>query len=378
MTAITRRVNASSAKASRVKSVLDEAIESTSRKVQHFDIKSTFFTADDIQIPYTRSTGRVKTIAKWGQLKLGLELLQTIVTFWDPAEAPDLTVVYAGAATGQNIGLMARMFPMITWHLYDTGNFDMKALTLDNVIIYRKYFTDETMEEWRIKVLDGMKIFFISDIRTVGVEHIKKMTNEMYEQKIREEMDMQQEWVEVINPYRASLKLRLPYYNQEVPSSRTMEYLAGIIIKQSFAGPTSSETRLIPMRNEEGNYHRVVYDNSDYENKMYYYNVVLREHGRYFNPITKGEDYDDDGEMVGKFEDAHLIYVLDNYLTFCGEPIGNSNPKERYSRVLALSRFIRDTLASYTTKGAKGELSLKVLRDRSNTPREEDDNEDDD
>jgi hypothetical protein len=66
------------------------------------------------------------------------------------------------------------------------------------------------------------------------------------------------------------LKFRLPY------APGITDYLAGDIYMQVWAPPTSTETRLITQSKEI-----VQYDNTDYESKLFRWNVCTREHQKF-------------------------------------------------------------------------------------------------
>ena len=92
---------------------------------------------------YFRRRGMRKTCLKWGQMKLFITELQFLNKYWNPEEVPNPTCVYVGAATGNHIVFLARMFPQIKFHLYDGIEFDPRLSKYSNVRNYVKLFTDE-------------------------------------------------------------------------------------------------------------------------------------------------------------------------------------------------------------------------------------------
>ena len=59
----------------------------------------------------------------WGQRKLALALLEFVLLYWDQKKHPNPKFLYVGAAEGTNIGMISRLFPAISWYLYDMRPF---------------------------------------------------------------------------------------------------------------------------------------------------------------------------------------------------------------------------------------------------------------
>lgn len=190
-----------------------------------------------------------------------------------------LIIVYAGAAPGHHIPILAEMFPEMEWYLYDPRPFEIEGS--DKIHINQKYFDDDIAKTWVEKSDD---IIFISDIRSATYKSLGDMVKA--ENSIQNEMKMQEEWVKIIRPFVALLKMRLPY-----PSTQDIEetdYLEGDIMLQVFSGEESTETRLIVFKDESGKYKSAKYNNGTYENLMYYYNAVTRTSIHYLDSVCYG------------------------------------------------------------------------------------------
>lgn len=306
---------------------------------QVWDRSRLYYTPREPMISYVRRTKEYKTVVKWGQLKLILSEIQALTTFWDPAQVPNLTVVYAGAAPGHHFTLLSEMFPTVEWHLYDPSPFHGVEQG-GKIHLYNQYFTDGDATRWSGR----NDVFFFSDIRTVS--HLTT-TGEGVEKGISGDMEMQQRWVQIMDPYQAHLKLRMPYL--ETGQMANINYLAGHIMFQSFNGPTSTETRLVPVRDESGRYYQAKYDLREYEDRLFYHNAVIRERCIYdIGPYPTDED------LGRNFDAAHLLTVISDYLSFVGDVGG-----DRSKRALALSRLVRMRLSRYRTVP----VTLKSLRE---------------
>lgn len=212
----------------------------------------------------------------WGQRKLGIALLDFILHYWDPKEIPKPIFLYVGAAEGDNIAAMARLFPDITWHLYDPREFNIKPT--NKIHIYTGdagWFTDEVAQEWADRQERDNNIFFISDIRNVYPDQ-----NDYYmREKTRvEDMESQRRWCEIIRPVKAHLKFVLPIMS--IPGhpagERFFSYLPGTLRLQPWMRPASAELRLVPDA-----YDVLV----DWDVEKYYAQI------RYFNKITRIQRY---------------------------------------------------------------------------------------
>lgn len=201
-------------------------------------------------------------------------------------------VVYAGAAPGQHLPELARLFPGLRFVLYDPVPFSAELRRRPEFELHQKYFTDADAAEW-----NGRADFFISDIRCAvsvadeveepAARAARMSTNEA---KISEDMALQQGWVRLVRPRRASwLKMRLPFNDPAVTVPLRVKYLAGAVHWQPWAPPSSTEVRLeVPAAGgapgAPGDYATQEYDAVAHENRAYYYNKFLREYARYANP----------------------------------------------------------------------------------------------
>src|SRR5665648_571148 len=86
---------------------------------QEWESKNLFLNTSDPELSYRRRNDEEKTSIHWGQRKLGLVLIHFMTRYWDPSKVENPIVVYAGAAPGINIKIVASFFPEAEFHLYD-------------------------------------------------------------------------------------------------------------------------------------------------------------------------------------------------------------------------------------------------------------------
>jgi hypothetical protein len=198
-----------------------------------------------------------------GQRKLLISEIEFMTLHSNPGDI----VVYVGAADGEHINDLVKMFPDITYYLYDMRN-EWNIKESDNVHIYtlRNGFDVD-----QVKNLDLTNMLFISDIRT----------NETDDEAVVRDMNMQMNWVLQINPKASLLKFRFPWhYHQD-----KINYLDGDLYYQAFAKHTSAETRLMSTRP----YSTKEYDWDKYNDVLYNFNMNIRPclypHESLTNPV---------------------------------------------------------------------------------------------
>ena len=163
-----------------------------------------------------------------------------------PAEPAVL--LYAGAACGQHLVLLAELFPWIQFHLYDPAPFTPAVVKHPRLHTYREFFTDEVAAAWgkdgKLARCHGRPAFFLSDIR-LGNSDLVAM-----EKQIVGDMEAQQTWVEIIRPTRASMLKFRPEYREVDGEGRErrgveLRYLQGEVLFQCWGPTFSTERRLI-------------------------------------------------------------------------------------------------------------------------------------
>lgn len=324
------------------KKVLRKKVKSTAapKQLKYYPFQEAEFIMRDVdpKMEYRRRQGEVKTVTEWGQLKLLISSVQALVTFWNPREVTHLIVVYAGAAPGDNISILIDLFPSregatVEWHLYDNRPINVRPGA--NVHLHSELFTDQTAELWS---QHKEKVFFFSDIRTSDYAAGDTL-NERGEEQILTDMESQKRWLKIMNPYRAHLKFRLLYHT--ITSGDVQEYLYGYLFYQPFVAPTSTEMRLVPVRDDRGHYHDNPYDLKEYQDRLAYHNA-RREKIRYLLPLIEEKESPLPEGLDNRYDSVNFLSVMDRYLTFMGEPFEREKSsaeqiKDRFRRVAALA-----------------------------------------
>lgn len=284
------------------------------------EVKSSSFTRTNFRLNensprccYRRRADEEKSTVHWGQRKLLLSEIQFLTLFWDPRKVPKPSVVYAGAAPGIHIPMLSAMFPDCTFHCYDPAPF--KIPPTPKIVLYQQYFTDADAERWSGR----NDVLFISDIRAADYKLLEERYGEKEgkrrnEEKIWEDMEAQQVWHLTINPVASLLKFRLPYVLDEFDRQLKKSYLAGHVFFQVWPPQTSTETRLVPIRDSSGLYYDKEWDILTYEEQLFYHNSVEREQKKFLNPLTGLDDNIDGEELTNDYDSTAEAYILREYV----------------------------------------------------------------
>ena len=140
----------------------------------------------------------------WGQRKLLMSEIEFLLMTQTPKK--NCTVVYAGAAPGTHVQVLAEMFPSHTFILIDPAPFTVRP-EKGRIVIHQCMFTDALAHELR-RSLHHTRVLFISDVRSCDPDfHPEHIHNE----RINADMNAQAGWHGILRPFKSMLKFRLPY-----------------------------------------------------------------------------------------------------------------------------------------------------------------------
>jgi len=273
-----------------------------------------------------RQENELRTTMHWGQRKL----LMTEIEFLTQYSKINDLVLYVGAAPAIHTPILSQLFPTLKFILIDPMKFNI--FETDNIQIRREFFTNEMANEFI-----GKDFLFICDIR---ISNNQKKNYKPTEKEVKNDMIIQQTWVEIMKPRYSILKFRLPWEDKDYL------YLDGKIIIQPWSPQSSTETRLIV---------------SDPLKKKKWNCKIYEEQMCYFNTITRCQFYEHDILTIGIdncYDCATEIYIIKNYLK-------KFNPEKNNTKYIMtlIHKFSRSI-----TKG-KGSLSgyyyYKYLKDKN-------------
>ena len=198
----------------------------------------------------------------WGQLKLLLSEIIHLANYKDEFD----NIIYAGAAPGIHIVLLADLFPEKKFYLFDPNPiWDIRLKEKRNVFIKTRYFDDgEARKLFRL----GKKYFLISDIRNLDIGKAKKRNDENAQDNIVEnDMHIQFGFWRQVQPKFALFKFRLMH-------DKKSKFPTGTIYLPIYGKNVTTESRLFIKNYNEND--TLLYDNKNYRDRMFYYHVNER------------------------------------------------------------------------------------------------------
>lgn len=233
-----------------------------------------------------------------GQLKL----LLSEILFLAKTSKGDEIVVYAGAAEGYHIYMLAKLFPTLKFELWDSRAYDLEDHP--HIQKNRGLFTNDLAAKYAERRKNGEKFLFMSDIRNLEFGRYQKDKHsdngEKLDEIVEDDIQMQMDWCRIMKPRWAYLKFRLPYQEGKT------NYLTGKIYLQPYS-PISTETRLLT-----NDYTTIkTYDNTENDEMMAYFNCHIR-----FEPL-KDNRWDEimEKNAIKKNWDNYIsFYILAYYL----------------------------------------------------------------
>jgi hypothetical protein len=244
----------------------------------------------------------------WGQEKLLISEIEFLTPFYAESSDRVFHVVYAGAAPGTHMPILAGLFPRMRFVLVDPAPSMIRNGEYANIEVRQEFMTDELARQF---ARDYSSILFVSDIR-IGAESGVRESNEVMQRRIHRDMLSQQGWLRIMNPVRSMLKFRLPW-NLRPPVTA---YVGGTVYFPVYGRPLTHECRLVVPQGAP----EVDYDNQRYEGQLAYYNQILR-------PAT----YEVFGEL-GCYDCTSFRLVMRDFMKVSGRDAAEYNDGQVLSR----------------------------------------------
>ena len=212
-------------------------------------------------INYESTFPKNKTVIKWGQLKLFLETLYSMIKVLN-GEEQVVHVIYCGSAPGTSLVQLCSMLPCLRLYLIDPRQQAPGLKGHPQVMeIKNQYFTDDTAKYYskkmKIPKQNKEKVIFMSDIRIATDDT-----------SIVRDNTIQANWHNIIKPDWSFLKFRCPY---NAPNNKIMYFDAKYYF-QPYAPLASTETRVFVPTNCE----MKEIDIMEYQRICLFHNRVLR------------------------------------------------------------------------------------------------------
>lgn len=210
---------------------------------------------------YRRRTDEEKSTVHWGQRKLLMSEIEFLLLTLMTHRKQRTVVVYAGAAPGTHVRVLADMFPSHAFILVDPAPFTVRP-EKGRIVIHQTMFTDQLARELHDSLQDAC-VLFVSDVRSCDPD---LHSEEIHTERVKADMQAQARWHAILKPFKSMLKFRLPY------TPGCTEYLRGEIYLPVWGPSSTTECRLI-VDTDAGTQ---LYDHTAHEEKMFHFNTVTR------------------------------------------------------------------------------------------------------
>jgi hypothetical protein len=348
-----------------------------SRKIRLTDPIIPYFTEEKKEDEYNLSKEQFITVLNnchWGALKLFYSEVEFLVLASKYIDLNSCLIAYIGSADGFRWKYLftKRFFPKVHSVLYDPRDFSIEP---DDQITIKSgadgWFDDDKIEEV-LKIANGRKILYISDIRVSDDDAYVR------ESLIYEDMMKQQRWAINMGAEFMLLKFRMFFYTKDpkeidfidntLPEKEYMDkivfkkdpekhkdihnwmlYLKGSIYTQLYAKPRSTEARLFVKKikyhkdahkytaEEQEKYKMTYYSNIQYEGLFNYFNLEKRNSPVVYSKSDKMVKYIP-GQTVS-YTTASEYYIIKKYLKFAQE---KQSFKNVLNRIVEIYTFLNN------------------------------------
>lgn len=255
-----------------------------------------------------------------GHRKLLCVVLEFLTICQKKINTDDCLVLYIGAAPFISYNVLHHLYPKTKWIVYDTNKFIFDK-PYKNVEIKNQYFTDND--------INIVKKIFENDDKK-HLLYINDMRINPGEIDVLNDMRKQEQWIMDLNPFASSVKFRLPYYKME--ENKDLEnilYLDGKVYLQTYAPKRSTETRLISF----SPYKFKNYNLKDYEEKLVYFNEILRTKDFYYQDSDKYL-------FLHYYDNVREYYIFKKY----------NELNKKFNNMFEMYNFVDEKLDNYQIK----------------------------
>lgn len=288
-----------------------------------------FINESSSALEYVANRYSTSNLVGWKSRSYAIALIQFIVFY---SNGSNTCLVYTD--NNKFVNAVAPLFPRITFHV--RGQFthkgaanikyDGKDLTVDDMVGYSKIqnlllflcvnsnaYKGLRVKEMEVKGLNEDKInqenlpssvFLYTDALVKAMDENDKV--------VEEDMKKQAQIVKAINPQEVWLRFRIPRCKDK---SQVLEYYKGTNFFPCWGKNISREMWLKPVK-ENGVYDVCSWIVKDYEDYIFYHNVIERQSTVYSNPFYDVPCFIHKYELTNDFDSLYETTVLSMYLEY--------------------------------------------------------------
>lgn len=219
------------------------------------------------------------------ELKLFIGRLNFLNYYWNPSKVKNPTILCINSGQGKNISLLANLFPMIKFELYDTRPANPVLRTQRNITIFNQDFTYDVAK----KYTDRTDVFMIYDYNDSSSSSSSSMTRQL-------------EMFQYIKPVKALLKYEPQ--NDEL-------YLDGDIYFTSHSNDSYFDSFLVP----DSTLPLRKWNFKTYNEMVFYHHNIIRPYVNFINPLTNtNTPISNELKLNRSFDDSHFVLTVKRYL----------------------------------------------------------------
>ena len=315
-----------------------------------FNRNSLLLTTTSPRRPVHYRNGVIISNVTWIQRRSALAEIEFLTLFWDPILVPAPIILYVGHASCIHDGLMSKLFPDASFHLFTTGETlnsnEVGVAPSQNpkITTFSEVFTEAVARRYSGR----SDIYLIVDNAAFSGATTPAAT------LVQTELNTITAWVNIIQPVDALLSFRLPPAKGN--GNAPLRTLQGQLLWSVWGPPDDDHTYLRPIKSQTGvtgsSYLEGEWSLLDYEQWLFFHNTISRQRDSYFNPFTGNSGPTDPPELDESFDSAAEAFIFKLYLQKIG--VTDTTTGVRLSRLLTSE--LNRCLSSAT--------SLNLLRNR--------------
>ncbi len=215
----------------------------------------------------------------------------------------------------------------INFHIFSTGiSNELTNTYYTRIINYGRMFEESDLEYF----LNDIGSDHIALISFINIHRYGVSSNETH---VWNNMIDQQNIVALLNPKVCKLRFKLPYRNTDIDFTNMVNeldirdithdisdvpvvYLDGFIFLDPHRKYNSTESSLISIRNQDGNYSKTVYHLKMYEDMCFYHNFVFRN--SIYKNIFTGDETRLDTRVLNTYDNTLTFHILKEHLKAIG------------------------------------------------------------
>lgn len=327
-----------------------------------FSINNLYISEESERLNYASNNYNTNNLISWKDRCDALALLELLSIYSDE----DTTHCVCYSNDNYIVYFVSKLFPKIQFHVFggvieskDNIKYMSDELSQDMIKVYHDtknvilFLNINNSNYWKLREeelnkrglnesdvttdnLNGAKYFMIKDA-------LLQATNRC-EIKLQQDMILQYNIFEAINPEHGFIRFRLPYNSND---RLYVEYFKGILYFPIWGKDIQRDTWLKPVKN----YETEKWNTYDYESWIFHHNIIERQSRTYINFFTERIENIYSNELTNNYDSLAEALIFALY-------IEKTINKKDYDMTIELSK----SLTQFLNQKNGGDMTLAKLR----------------